>query len=159
MAYYANQKTITINKPQCDRDDVKVILKRETIEAAARNLTGNEFKLYIYFASNSDGYKLDFSPKYFESIYGITAETTRKLVKQLEEKGYLVQKEKSNLFDFFLEPHKQLDIIYEEEKRLVPTKSGYIPATFREISQSLVDRTKEEIQSYWDKLDVYKGEN
>lgn len=125
MAYYANQKTVKINKPEPERNKARVIIDREQLEAAAKELTGNEFKLYMFFASDNDGFKRDFSPAHFADVYGVSADTTRKLFKQLEEKGFLQQDEnKKNLYQFYLLPQKKLDIEVSIERRRIVEKDG-----------------------------------
>lgn len=156
MGYYANQKTLTINKPSLTKDDIKVLIKRETLEAAARNLTGNEFKLYMYLASNADGYELDFAPKFFKRDYGVGEDTARKCMKNLEEKGYLVVKDGFEcLFDFYLEPQKKIKI-QPQRRRIIDDNGEVFDVTYSELCEELekANFTKKEIDEIWNEGEV-----
>ncbi len=163
MAYFANQKTITIHKPQIEKDATKIILDRKVVEAAARELTGNEFKMYMYFASNSDNFDLDFSPSHFGNTYGITADTARKIVKKLEEKKYLIRRGRSeNLFDFYLSPQKKLHLTIKVEKRYIEDESGArYPMSFGEFSKAALEDgefTEDELKAYWSQQELVEEE-
>lgn len=149
MGYYANQKTVKINKPEPQRDKARIIVDREQLEAAAKELTGNEFKLYLFFASDSDGFKRDFSPAHFAEVYGVSADTTRKLFKQLEEKGYLKQDEsKKNLYQFYLLPPKQIKIKLPR-RRIIDEDGVIFELTYEELCEELKGYSKETIDEVW----------
>ena len=159
MGYYANQKTVRINKPDPQKGNARIIVDREQLEAAARELSGNEFKLYMFFASDNDGFKRDFSPAHFADVYGVSADTTRKLFKQLEEKGFIKQDNyKKNLYQFYLMPQEEYEFV--EEKRLIKTVKGdTLAVSYSEVYEKFKGKhSEEEIKNYWNKLPVQEVE-
>lgn len=65
------------------------------------NLKPSTFMLWVYFADNSNGYKMDLYPVDFCGITGLSASTYARGMKELEEKGYLVRSPRQkNLFLF-----------------------------------------------------------
>ena len=57
--------------------------------------------LYIWLVGNQDGYRFAFSPQAIENQLGMAINSTRGAVKRLEDLGYLVQRENSNVYDFY----------------------------------------------------------
>lgn len=60
------------------------------IEVAAKVLSGNSFKLYIYLCQNVNGYRLEFSPQDIVDRFGISRAGIYNAIKELEEKQYLI---------------------------------------------------------------------
>lgn len=93
MISYPNQNTFLINKEEVKRDTGKsrpyLTAYVDTIQTAAKNLTGNSFKLYIYFLSNSNKFTSAFSPKDVATRYGCSVDSIREAFKTLINKGYL----------------------------------------------------------------------
>lgn len=149
MGYYANQKTVKINKPEVERGRAKIIVDREKLEVAGRELTGNEFKLYMFFASDNDGFRRDFSPAHFSEVYGVSADTTRKLFKQLEDKGFIKADEnKKNFYQFYLLPQKKLKIKVPR-KRIVDEDGVVYELTYEELCKELKGYSEETISRVW----------
>ena len=94
MISYPNQNTFLVQKEDVKRETGKsrpyFITYIDTIQSAAQNLTGNSFKLYIYFLSNTNNYTSAFSPKDVASKYGCSVDSVREAFKTLINKGYLV---------------------------------------------------------------------
>ena len=81
-----------------ERDYLKI--SRSILKKASYNLSGNALKLYLYFCSNSNNWKLSLSSKVFcEEFANITKPTYRKAFKELEEKGYLIQQGDEYVFN------------------------------------------------------------
>ena len=57
--------------------------------------------LYIWLVGNQDKYKFAFSPQAIENQLGMPKNSARDAVKRLEELGYLVPRENSNVYDFY----------------------------------------------------------
>ena len=57
--------------------------------------------LYIWLVGNQDKYKFAFSPQAIENQLGMAASSCHGAVKRLEELGYLVKRENSNVYDFY----------------------------------------------------------
>ena len=94
MTSYPNQNTFLVNKEDVKRETGKsrpyLTAYVDTIQLAAQDLTGNSFKLYIYFLSNTNNYTSAFSPKDVSSKYGCSVDSVREAFKTLIKKGYLV---------------------------------------------------------------------
>lgn len=93
MNSYPNQNTFLINKEEVKQGTGKsrpyLTAYIDTIQTAAQNLTGNSFKLYIYFLANTNGYTSAFSPKDVANKYGCSVDSAREAFKTLVNKGYL----------------------------------------------------------------------
>jgi DNA-binding MarR family transcriptional regulator len=93
MNSYPNQYTITINKDvvkqQKGRNRVYLIIYRNNLTTAMKQLSGTAFKVYIYLASNQDGFTLGYSPQDISNETGISKDSARKALKEFEEKGFL----------------------------------------------------------------------
>lgn len=93
MSSYPNQNTFLINKEDVKRESGKsrpyLTAYIDTIQTAAKNLTGNSFKLYIYLLSNTNNYTSAFSPKDVSDKYGCSVDSAREAFKTLVNKGYL----------------------------------------------------------------------
>ena len=154
MAYYANQKTVKINKAEPQRDKAKIIVDREQLEIAAKQLTGNEFKLYMFFASDNNGFKRDFSPAHFAAVYGVSADTTRKLFKQLEDKGFIKEDEdKKNFYNFYLLPQNKMKV-KAPRRRIVDEDGVVYELTYEELCKELEGYSKETVDYYWNNAEV-----
>ena len=70
------------------------------------NLSGNEFKLWTYFADNANGYKMDFYPSDFIRTAGVSYDTYRRAFKTLEKKGYIIASHKMKNLYIFIEKSK-----------------------------------------------------
>ena len=57
--------------------------------------------LYIWLVGNQNNYKFAFSPQAIENQLGMARSSCHSAVKKLEELGYLVQRENSNVYDFY----------------------------------------------------------
>ena len=147
---FPNQYKVSIckeNVNQSDRNKVYFIAYQETIEAAAKELTGNEFKLYIYFLSNKDGYKDLFSPAFFGEAYGVSADTARKLFQKLLEKGYLVKTAEHDC-EFYDKPQKKMKIKVPRRKIIDEDGVPY-ELTYEELCKELEGYSKQTIDEVW----------
>lgn len=100
MITYPNQRVVTVFKPDCSKDFLQI--NNQEWQAAASTLkTYSAFKLYLYFASNINGYSVALSPIAIEEAIGISENTYRAAFKELVECGYLTQVEgKKNMYVF-----------------------------------------------------------
>ena len=108
MAAYTvpNQRRVLVHRDMPGKDEGNFLLiKKENLYAAYRNLNATALCLYLYLAGNKDGFDLAFSPKAIHAEMGMPESTCRDQFKVLVEKGYLVPKhENSNVYDFFEVP-------------------------------------------------------
>lgn len=88
MATVPNQNTITIHREMPKKNFLQ--LKNENWQNAIKDLQDPyAFVLYIYLASNADGYSLDLSPAHIKEATGMSRSTYYKKIKLLKEKGYV----------------------------------------------------------------------
>lgn len=78
-------------------------IKNENWKRANRDLTPYGLQLYLYFASNKDGYNFNLSQEDAEQDAGIRRTTFHNYINLMIEKGYLV-KSKGNCYDFYEVP-------------------------------------------------------
>lgn len=113
-----NQKKVIIKKEICDKNNLYATINMNALEKAMNDLSGEAFKLWIYFSKNQNNYTFDLSQKAAEK-YGIKKSTYYDNIKVLIKKGYLQQREEnSNIYYFteiaFSEIRKQ-----EEQKEYI----------------------------------------
>ena len=98
-----NQRRVLVHRDMPGKDEGNFLLiKKENLYAAYRDLNATALCLYLYLAGNKDGFDLAFSPKAIHSEMGLPESTCRDQFKVLESKGYLVRKnENSNIYDFY----------------------------------------------------------
>lgn len=94
-----NQKTITVIKEKTDKQNLYCKININALESAAAELQAGAFKLWIYFAKNTDNYVFGLSNKAVAETFGIKKDQYDKAVKELIEKGYLIETSK-NHFEF-----------------------------------------------------------
>lgn len=104
---YANQKTIKVNKLQCDAMHIYSTINLWALQSAMQNLTkGSSLKLWLYLAKNKPGYIFDLSREDCVRNWGIRSDSYYSAVRDLIDKEYLVETTK-NHFMFFEIPLKQ----------------------------------------------------
>lgn len=119
MTTYPNQKIIHIQKKKVVKDFLQI--GNSEWKKAYKDLKASTFGLYLYLASNADGYDLALSQKAIEEDIGISESSYKRAVKELKEKNYLVEKQ-GNVFYFFTTPCQidtmgvQIDTTLKEEK-------------------------------------------
>lgn len=100
MATVANQKTIKVQKEKCDKDNLYATYNLEALQCASIDLKGEAFKLWMYLGKNQNGYTFALS-KVDAIKWGVGSKSSYdRAVKELIEKGYLVETS-PNHFDFF----------------------------------------------------------
>lgn len=165
MSTYANQKHITINRinPNVEKKQYLSIIT-ENLAQAGRTLSEVPFKLYIYLASNQDGYQFDLSTQHFANIYDVSLSSAKAAVNKLIEAGYLVPSGKAtNGYAFFEVPqkHSELKIDVKEERHMMPQMDGtFLAMTYNEVYTELKDtKAPDWIKEFWNKYEVAKEEN
>lgn len=163
MAHYANQKTIHINRQVPDFKEKKQFLTAytENIGMASRLLSGVAFKFYLYLLANKDEYELDYSPKHFANIYGVSYESAKKAPAQLEDAGYLILNNRGKL-EFFEVPQEKPSKIAtkarEAERRLIEQEDGeFKPMSYEEVYSELKDDfSLKMINDLWEDAEVWQ---
>lgn len=103
-----NQRVVTIHREPAKSDFLGI--KNENWMYAARDLGAHALKLYLYFASNANGYTLALSPAAVRQAIGMARSTYQDQIDNLIAKGYLVQSG-ANSFDFYEVPKPRHGII------------------------------------------------
>jgi len=105
MAYtFPNQKMVTVHREVPKTDFLGI--KNSNWQAAARDLGAHALMLYLYFASNANGFMLALSPAAIRQAVGMPSSTYRDQFIKLIDKGYLVQRGDSNTYDFYETPQR-----------------------------------------------------
>ena len=102
MCYtFPNQRVIKINREAAKRDFLGI--KNENWQAAARDLGAHSLMLYLYLASNADGYNIALSPVAVRQAIGMARSTYHDQFHRLVDKGYLIPAS-GNTFEFYEVP-------------------------------------------------------
>lgn len=97
------QKTVKIHRSQLGKNFLGI--NNDSWKTAARILTPPSFMLYIYFASNKDGFSLALSPKAIQQEIGMARSTFYDQITVLESLGYLVKDDdKKSSWHFYERP-------------------------------------------------------
>lgn len=96
-----NQRVVTIHREPAKSDFLGI--KNENWMYAARDLGAHALMLYLYFASNANGYTLALSPAAIRQAIGMPRSTYQDQLLKLMDKGYLIETG-ANSFDFYEVP-------------------------------------------------------
>lgn len=146
---YPNQKVITVKKTDSNRDHTYGIFNIEACSLAAQELSDKAFRLYIFLNLNQDGYTFALSPVKIEAKYGINEKRCRSAVKELIDKGYLIQKRNgTNRYTFFELPIRENDMTNNaanmpDNAVAPPISAGDIPIEDRQTHQNGTAHTPE----------------
>lgn len=112
-----NQKTITVQKETCNRANLYTAINLDALQAAMIDLKGESFKLWMYIAKNQHNYT--FALSFVDAVkWGVGSKSSYdRAVKELKEKGYLVETS-SNHYDFYELPKGS------KEEIIVTVKKG-----------------------------------
>ena len=98
---FPNQRTVKINREAVHADFLGI--KNENWQAASRDLGAHALQLYLYLASNADGYNLALSPAAVRHASGMARSTYHDQFHKLIDRGYLVPS-RGNTFEFYEVP-------------------------------------------------------
>ena len=149
-----NQRNIIINRKDALSSGRQYLaINCDTLAEASRNISGEvPFKLYLYLASNKNGYEFSFSPQHFSNIYGCSIDASRKAFVKLIEANYIINNG-NNSFEFFETPQERrprLDI--QPERRSYKGQLFTYKEVYEELSGELME---EEIKEIWNnKMEV-----
>ena len=99
-----HQRVVAIHRERASSDFLGI--KNSNWQAAARALGAHALMLYLYFASNANGFMLALSPAAIRQAVGMPSSTYRDQFIKLIDKGYLVQRGESNTYDFYETPQR-----------------------------------------------------
>ena len=115
MKTYPNQKVITINKAKADKENTYATINKECLMKAITELTHNELKIYLYLASNQNGFQLALSSADISEKTNASKRKIQESINSLIEKGYLVETG-SNSYDFIEDTVYKKDTGYMYKK-------------------------------------------
>ena len=81
-----NQRLVAIHRERASSDFLGI--KNSHWQAAARDLGAHALMLYLYFASNANGFMLALSPAAIRQAVGMPSSTYRDQFVRLVDKGY-----------------------------------------------------------------------
>ena len=136
---YPNQRLVAIHRERAACDFLGI--KNSNWQAAARDLGAQALMLYLYFASNANGFMLALSPAAIRQAVGMPASTYRDQFIKLLDKGYLVQRGDSKTYDFYETPQRVTHTAANN------TSDGYdFTADDFETAQTVNDEAAEDIE-------------
>ena len=96
-----NQRIFVIHRE--DKGNSFISINKNNYSKAYRDMSSTPaaLGLYIWLVGNQNNYKFAFSPQAIENQLGMARSSCHSAVKKLEELGYLVQRENSNVYDFY----------------------------------------------------------
>lgn len=141
---YPNQRTIKIHREAAKSDFLGI--KNDNWQAAARDLGAHALMLYMYLASNADGYELALSAVAVRDAVGMPRSTFHDQFHKLVNKGYLVLNH-GNTFNFYEKPqivqrkNQELSAVqdiyeYTDDDKGFPSVVNVISAKETEINNS-----------------------
>lgn len=101
---FPNQRMVRVHREPAKSDFLGI--QNENWQAASRDLGAHALLLYLYFASNADGFTLALSPTAIRQSVGMPPQTYRDQFLKLLDKGYLVHL-KGNQYAFYETPQKR----------------------------------------------------
>ena len=103
METYANQKVIRINKDKCTSDFLQI--DNSEWHEAVKTLSASAFILYLYLASNNDGFRLALSQRAVQNAPGLSKASYHRAFEELWSAGYLTLEE-GNCYSFSTIPNE-----------------------------------------------------
>lgn len=111
MKTYPNQKVIHINKNKYSANFLQIGINEW--QQAYKELKPSTFAIYLYLASNADGFDLALSQQAIENSLGIKKTAYHTAIKELKERGY-IQVIQGNVEAFFTAPVRKNELKTEE---------------------------------------------
>ena len=120
-----NQRSVITHKTLSDKEHPYGICNITAALTAAKELTDRAYKLYIRMSLHQDGHTYALSPIEINNSIGMTDKRYREAVKELIDKGYLVQhQDHRNVYTFYEAP--AIDNV-----SVLPNEWDYPPKTER----------------------------
>lgn len=119
-------------------------IKNVNWQSAARDLGAHALMLYLYLASNADGYNLALSPAAIKNAIGMPPTTYRDQIKKLIKSGYLVNTSGNN-FDFYEVP--QADAVLNSQNTQLEQTSNVLNFEEYTDDDTVITRAVRDISS------------
>lgn len=86
----SNQKTVLVSKETCNKNNLYATINLKALNYAAGQLSGDGFKMWVYFSKNQNGYEMELSSKHAEQTFSLSKRRYDNAIKELIEGGFLV---------------------------------------------------------------------
>ncbi len=143
---FSNQKVVKVSKEICNKENLYAAINLAAMNAAACNLDAGAFKLWCYFAKNQNGYEFALSSKAVEQTFGIKIKQYNNAVKELIEKGYLVNTKGNNYIfnEIPLNTKKDKGVITKEDNPVITKEDkGLLPLELTNITENTINIIQE----------------
>ena len=103
-----NQKSVTIRKEPCDRQNLYAKVNLDALQEAMKTLSNAEFVIWTYFAKNQEGFTFALSPQAADDWGNIARTTFNRTIRKFIEEGYLIADNNgSNHYTFYEKPKEK----------------------------------------------------
>lgn len=118
MTTVPNQHAFIIHREPVGKNFIQI--SKENYSKAYRDMSKSPaaLGLYIWLVGNQNNFRFAFSPQAIENQLGMARSSCHGAVRKLEELGYLVQREESNVYDF----HEVTTMEKEMNRRIVESE-------------------------------------
>ena len=101
----SNQKTVKTIKEPCNKQNYYTAINLQALQDAGAVLSGDGFKMWVYFSKNQDGYQQQLSSKHAQETFKLSKRRYDNAIKELIDLGFLVDvntdpQEVANLWEF-----------------------------------------------------------
>ena len=86
----SNQKTVKVVKELCNKEKIYTAINLNALTNAGKQLSGDAFKMWVYFSKNQQGYEFELSSKHAEETFSLSKRRYDNAIKELTEGGFLV---------------------------------------------------------------------
>ena len=155
--FYYGQRKIKINRQAVSASKltgrIYLIAYQDNIKSAIQNLSSSAFKCYLVLMMNKDKYQIDYSPQYFSSVASVCKDTARNNLKQLCQKGYLIQTDETH-YNFYQYPPFSYKKANEEKRQIIDYSTGEVFIyTYNELRKFVNEQTAKKL---WQEAKVYE---
>lgn len=86
----SNQKTVLVSKEVCNKNNLYATINLKALNYSASKLSGDGFKMWVYFSKNQNGYEMELSSKHAEETFSLSKRRYDNAIKELIEGGFLI---------------------------------------------------------------------
>ena len=138
----SNQKTVSIYKEPCDKNNLYTAINLSALQEAVSTLSGDGFKMWVYFAKNQNEWRMSLSSKHAEETFKLSKRRYDNAIKELIDNHYLVDvnidpNDVANLWAFYEKPQEGL-----VDLKTKPLQQNEISLDNDEIKPCLDDDTR-----------------
>ena len=86
----SNQKTVKVKKEPCNKDNYYTTINLNALSSAAKQLSGDAFKMWVYFSKNQNNYEFNLSSQHAIESFSLSKRRYDNAIKELTTLGFLV---------------------------------------------------------------------